>query len=267
MTTLAHISDLHFGREVPAVIEGLLESISDATPDHIIISGDLTQRARAGQFKKGMHFLKRLPAPYLIIPGNHDLPLYNLVRRFHRPWENWNHFVSRDMTPVVLGRGFMAAGVNTARRWATLLDQTRGRINASQTTSAITRLQSAPDNHLRILVAHHPFWLPEGQQGRHLVSGRDKALTSLARAGVDLILGGHLHIAYHKLLNGMIVIHAGTGISNRNKHQANSFNIIRGNRRKITVDVKLWNGCAFENGERHAFVRQDSCWVIPSSAC
>lgn len=261
MTTLVHISDLHFGREVSPVIEGLLESIADADPDHIIISGDLTQRARADQYKKGVHFLNRLPAPYLIIPGNHDLPLFNLIKRFHRPWGNWNAFVTREMAPVLKGDDFIAAGVNTARRWATLLDQTRGRINTAQTNAAITQLQNAPDDHLRILVAHHPFWLPEGQERRHLVGGRDQALASLKQARVDMILGGHLHIAYQKLLNGILVVHAGSGVSSRTSHQANSFNIIRGDRQRVTVDVKMWNGSIFEDAEHHAFVRRNDGWT------
>lgn len=261
MTTLIHISDLHFGREVPAVVEGLLESITKAKPDHIIVSGDLTQRARAGQYKKGVQFLKRLPAPYLIIPGNHDLPLFNLVKRFRHPWGNWNAFVSREMAPVIRGDDFVAAGVNTARRWATLLDQTRGRISPAQTDSAVAHLQTAPDSHLRLLVAHHPFWLPENLQHRHLVGGRDRALAAFRKVGVDMILSGHLHVAFRQPFQGILIVHAGTGTSNRYHSQANSFNIIRGNRRRVTVNVKLWNGRIFEDGERNDFVRQDDRWT------
>jgi len=147
----------------------MLESLHQVTPDLIIISGDLTQRARASQFQKAERFLNRLPCPFLIVPGNHDLPLYNLFKRFHRPWENWTHFVTNDLAPVVHGDEFIVAGVNTARRWATLFDQTRGRISSSQTGGVINHLKAAPDTHLRMLVAHHPFWLPAEQMRRHLI--------------------------------------------------------------------------------------------------
>ena len=262
MTTFAHISDLHFGREVPAVIDGLIESLEQADPDLIIISGDLTQRARASQFRKGEWFLNRLPCPYLIVPGNHDLPLYNLFKRFHRPWGNWTHFVTNDLAPVVHGDDFIVAGVNTARRWATLFDQTRGRISASQTGSAINHLKAAPDTHLRILVAHHPFWLPEEQMRRHLIGGRDKALATLRQVNVDMILSGHVHVAFSQLVDGIIVVHAGTGISNRYHGQANSFNIIHGDRHRITIDVSVWDGKGFSQAEERTFIRDNNQWVV-----
>lgn len=262
MTTFAHISDLHFGRELPPVVDGLLDSLAEARPDLVIISGDLTQRARAGQFRNAKRFLDRLPGPPLIIPGNHDLPLYNLFQRFDRPWGNWARFVSPNLEPVVRGENFIVAGVNTARRWASLFDQTRGRISAGQTVAAITHLQAAPDTHLRLLVAHHPFWLPAAQARRHLIGGRDKALAAFRQAGVDMILSGHVHVAYTQLLKGIIVCHAGTGTSNRYSGQANSFTIIRGDRRRLTIHVRTWNGRAFERCEGRAFVRNGDQWMI-----
>jgi 3',5'-cyclic AMP phosphodiesterase CpdA len=262
MTTLVHISDLHFGREIPFVIEGLLESLADAHPDLVIISGDLTQRARAKQFRNAKRFLDRLPCPFLIVPGNHDLPLYNLFKRFSRPWGNWTRFVSPNLAPVVRGDDFIVAGVNTARRWATLFDQTRGRISASQTVSAITHLQAAPNHHLRILVAHHPFWLPLELAHRHLIGGRDKALITLGQAGVDMILSGHVHVAFSQLVEGIIAVHSGTSTSNRYHGQANSFNLIRGDRRRITIDVRIWSQRTFEPFERRIFVRNGDQWTI-----
>jgi 3',5'-cyclic AMP phosphodiesterase CpdA len=262
MPTLAHISDLHFGREIPRVIEGLLASLDEACPDLVIISGDLTQRARAGQFRNAKRFLDRLSCPHLIVPGNHDLPLYNLFKRFSCPWGNWTHFVSQNLEPVVRGDDFIIAGVNTARRWATLFDQTRGRISAGQTASAITHLKTAPDTHLRILVAHHPFWLPAELARRHRVGGRDRALAALREAGVDMILSGHVHVAFSQRVEGIIVAHSGTSTSNRTSGQANSFNIIRGDRRRISIDVRLWNGRIFEPFANRIFVRNADQWMI-----
>ena len=262
MTTFAHLSDLHFGREIPQVIEGLLQSLEEARPDLVIISGDLTQRARAKQFRNAKRFLDRLPCPYLIIPGNHDLPLYNLFKRFGRPWGNWTRFVSQNLAPVVRGDHFIIAGINTARRWATLFDQTRGRISTPQTASAINHLMTAPDSHLRILVAHHPFWLPLALARRHLIGGRDKALAALRQGKVDMILSGHVHVAFSQLVDGIIVVHAGTGTSNRYHGQANSFNLIRGDRRRITIDVRVWNESVFEMFEQRAFVRDGDQWAI-----
>ena len=265
MTTFAHISDLHFGRDVLPVIDGLIERMDNVRPDLVIISGDLTQRARANQFHAADRFLKRLSCPYLIVPGNHDLPLYNLFRRFGRPWKNWHRFVSRNMAPVVEGKGFIVVGVNTARRWAAPLDWTRGRIGAVQTRTIVNHLRTAPETDLRMLVAHHPFWLPANQARRHLIGGRDAALAILRRAGLDMILSGHVHVAYTQLLDGIIVSHAGTGTSNRYSGQANSFNVLRGDRRRLTIDVMLWDGHAFNAAESRTFVRGEDQWTSRKS--
>ena len=119
------------------------------------------------------------PFIFTVWPGPAQIHHPNSQQIQHRPWGNWTHFVSTDLAPVVHGDDFIVAGVNTARRWATLFDQNRGRISTSQIGCLINHLKTSPDTHLRILVAHHPFWLPAEQMRRHLIGGRDKALATL----------------------------------------------------------------------------------------
>ncbi len=263
MNLVAHISDLHFGRERPEVLTVLLKDLAQLQPDLLIISGDLTQRAKPGEFLAAARFLKNLEWPYLIVPGNHDLAAYNLVERFYYPWRKWRQFVSTELEPLVAGEGLIAAGINTARKWGSALDWSRGHISASQTGAVIERLGTRSDPRLRLLVAHHPFWLPEEQEYRHLIGGRDAALQKLSRAGIDIILSGHVHLAYTRVLEGIIISHAGTTTSDRLlPGHPNSYNLIRGDRRSLSIDMMVWNGSAFTRQESRTYKHDETGWFM-----
>lgn len=261
MTVIAHISDLHFGRDLQPVTEGLLTSLDNIQADLIIISGDLTQRAKTAEFEAGQAFLRRLQQPRFIIPGNHDLALWNLLERFAYPWHKWKKYVSTDLEPIMQTDMFMALGVNTARRMGWYLDWSRGRINNRQIRYVQDMLKTVPEDCLRLVVAHHPFWLPDSSMSRSLIGGRQAALQGFRTAGVDLILGGHVHLAYVQPLEGMLVSHAGTTVSNRLiPGQPNSFNVIRGDRNVLELEQMEWRGTAFESIHKQFFSRHAGGW-------
>ena len=261
MTVIAHISDLHFGRDLQPVTEGLLASLDALQPDLIIISGDLTQRAKTSEFAAGQAFLRHLEQPRFIIPGNHDLAAWNLLERFAYPWRKWKRYVATDLEPIMQTDAFMAVGVNTARRLGLSLDWSRGRINRKQIRYVQEMLQHVPEDCLRIVVAHHPFWLPDSSLSRSLIGGREAALQGFHTAGVDLILGGHVHLAYVQPLEGMLVSHAGTTLSNRlTPGQPNSFNVIRGDRNRLALEQMEWRGTGFESIQRQFFQRTAGGW-------
>ncbi len=97
MKKIAHISDLHFGTEDPMVATGLLEDLADYQPDLAAVSGDLTQRARHSEFIAARNYLAQIAAPKIIVPGNHDIPLYNILRRWLAPLQNYHETITRDM--------------------------------------------------------------------------------------------------------------------------------------------------------------------------
>lgn len=262
MTTIVHISDLHFGCEIPVVVEGLLKNLESIEPDLLVISGDLTQRARKREYIAARDFLARLECPYIIVPGNHDLSADNLVERFISPWKKWCRYISSDIEPACRGADYIAVGVNTARRLGWYLDWSRGRINAKQTDRVGAIFGNWDESGLRLLVAHHPFWLPEKFEHRQLVGSRDAALHQLQANGVDIILGGHIHEAFWKLLKGVIISHAGTTCSSRLLvDQPNSFNIIRSVRDFLSIEMMNWDGFKFECSEEQAFQRQHGDWL------
>lgn len=259
---LVHISDLHFGREVTAVVNAVLEQLEQIQPDAVIISGDLTQRAKTAEFRRAQDFIQRIGPPTIIVPGNHDLSAHNITERFTHPWSKWHQFISNDSEPVFHADGFIAIGLNSARRMGLYLDWSRGRINEQQLDSVEQSLLDADEEKLRLLIVHHPFWLPPGHEKRELIGARDYAMRRLASANIDIILSGHVHIAYTQTLDGIIISHAGTSTSNRLQTGShNSFNILRGNRQQLQIQTMEWRDNHFALAEEHRFKRTDGLWT------
>lgn len=263
MTTLAHISDLHFGREHPRVIEGVLDRLASTQPEIVIISGDITQRARTREFESAQVFLARLEWPYLIIPGNHDISVYNLVERFGYPWRKWHRYIGDELEPVVKDDSYVAIGVNTTRRLGSLFNWSRGRISEMQIKNITRYLAGDQSERLRVIAVHHPFWLPGRYQHYHIIGGRDLAIREFKKSGVDIILSGHVHYTYTHLLNGIVISHAGTAVSTRLLPDSpNSFKIVRGNCRQLSIETLVWNGTDFSISTNQLFKRTESGWFV-----
>ena len=266
MITIAHISDLHFGREQAEIIDQLIYTLSQIKPHCVIVSGDITQRARKSEFFSACKFLNSLRWPKLIISGNHDIPAFNLFDRFINPWRKWHCYTNYELEPVRKASGFIAIGINTARRSGALFDWSRGRINQDQTDAIAKHVRTVDPDSLRLVVAHHPFWLPEKYKNRRVVGGRDGALAVMKESGVDIILGGHVHSAYTKILHGIIICHAGSAISDRlDADSKNSFKVIHGNRRKLSIITHEWQDSCFVSATQRFFQRSSDAWQQISS--
>jgi 3',5'-cyclic AMP phosphodiesterase CpdA len=262
MMTLAHISDLHFGRESPQLIEGLWQNLELIEPQLVVISGDLTQRARKKEFMAARAFLDSLQWPFLVTAGNHDISADNLAERFFHPWRKWHIYIGSPLEPVLVGKDHITIGVNTARRSGYSLDWSRGRINSRQIEAIAEYLAEEEEERLRVIVAHHPFWVPVEYSHRHIIGGRNMALNKLTEAGVDIILSGHIHSAYTHIVNGLIISHAGTTISSRlEANYPNSYQIIRGDRKKLSVESREWKGLSFVSSGNRTFSRVQGRWT------
>ena len=246
MPVLVHISDLHFGRDVPQLAEALASRLREIEPDLVAVSGDLTQHGRRSELAAAGRFLATLEAPTIVVPGNHDMSKWPWIR-FVRPWRRWHEELGLPLDPVVRGRGYVAVGVNTARSWGWHYDWSRGRIGEAQRARIAREYAKSPRGALRILVAHHPFLLDEGAEDRGLVGGAEEALAALRRARVDLVLGGHVHLGYANVVAGLVVAQSGTTFSDRLKGEPQGFNLVDATRTRIVVD--------HFHAERHAFVR------------
>lgn len=243
MRKLVHLSDLHFGSIRDAAVKPLIETVTAIRPDLIAVSGDLTQRARAEQFRAARAFLDALPAPKIIVPGNHDVPLYNLFARFRR-LNRYRRAIADDVEPFYCDGEIAVLGINTARS----LTFKSGRINARQVARAKDRLCGLSDAMVKIIVTHHPFDLPESYRRRLLVGGARMAIQHLNECRVDLFLAGHFHVAgaaptaFQLPLDGYssVVVQAGTAISNRTRSEHNTFNLLRIDLPRLSIDRFEW---------------------------
>lgn len=244
MRTIVHLSDLHFGRVNPSLLDPLLRVVREAAPDLVAISGDLTQRARSYQFQQARSFLDELPKPQIVVPGNHDIPLHNLFARFIEPLTKYKRYITEDLQPSYQDEEVVIVGVNTARS----LVFKGGRINETQVSRLRDKFCSFGEDVVKVVVTHHPFDLPEGHNERDLVGRAKMAMTGLAECGADLFLAGHLHISHTghtKRYNihgySALVVQAGTATSTRERGEVNSFNLLRIAYPAITVEKFAWN--------------------------
>jgi 3',5'-cyclic AMP phosphodiesterase CpdA len=268
---IAHLSDIHFGAHDPKVVEGTIAWLHEHRPDLVIISGDFTQRARVEQFREASAYLNRLRADgfrLLAIPGNHDVPLYDIATRFAAPLHRYKKYISNDLCPWYEDDQVAVLGINTARS----LTVKSGRINRDQMALIEDRFSRVPPSKTRILVTHHPLYampIGEGSELSEAVGRHDDAVAAVCRAGVHVALAGHFHRTYAAAARKMVerpgaalVIQAGTATSVRLRNsELQSFNWIHAHRNNdIELQVVAWDGHGFRRGNHVRFTYDGETW-------
>ena len=205
MTLIAHISDLHFGRIYAQADQALLAALEELSPSLVIISGDITQRARTKQFVAARDFLAKLKWPYLVMPGNHDLPLHHPIRRILHPLANYHRYLSPDNAPSLVTDELAVLCLNTTMRWR----WKGGGAPHMRLERLKSEIETLPGGLWRILVTHHPAFPPHGQPSE---PWQTRIADLAAHYGMDMALSGHLH---HTVIRPwdqgrMLVVEAGT---------------------------------------------------------
>ncbi len=270
MLTILHISDLHFGPPyLEAAGEGLIKIAPTLKPDVIVISGDFTQRAKEKQFADARAFVDRLPnVPRVVIPGNHDVPLYRVAERLTDPHGLYKAYISNELDTVVTLDTAVFAGLDSTAPHRAI---TNGRLHQGQLDFCNRAFASAPEDAVRIVVAHHHFVpAPDAVRDKAMPNTR-KAIDRFVDLGVELILGGHLHRAYignsldffpgNHRDRGIIIIQCGTTTSRRGRgreREKNSFNLIGLSANTIEVDHYMYfdHEDGFAPISRHQFPRK-----------
>ena len=250
MSALLQISDPHFGTEQVPVVAALLDLARQLKPDVIALTGDITQRARRSQFTTAAQFVMQLPpAQVLAIPGNHDIPLFNLVARTFAPYANFKQAFGPDLEPLHDGEHMLIIGVNTTRPHR----HKDGEVSAEQIDSVAARLRTARTQQLRVVAVHQPVHVIRTEDVTNLLHDHEAAVRAWSAAGADIIMGGHIHLPYVRPLSDHFAdlprrtwaVQAGTAVSHRVRHEApNSVNVIRHDARQMTCEIERWDFAA-----------------------
>jgi 3',5'-cyclic AMP phosphodiesterase CpdA len=264
MRVIAHLSDLHFGAEDARVCAGLAEDLRAQRLSLVVVSGDLTQRAKVPEFIAARDFLARLPRPQLVVPGNHDVPFYDVFRRFASPLTRYRAYISADMQPFWSDDELAVLGISTARSWT----WKGGRINAEQMATIRSRMCPVSPGVFKIVVTHHQFIPPAGGVLRHMVGRAERAVPFLEACGIDLLLAGHLHVGYtgdvkthyETIERSILVAQAGTATSRRRRGEPNAYNLITIDGAALTIAIRAWDGARFALAGMTRFEKRAGQW-------
>jgi 3',5'-cyclic AMP phosphodiesterase CpdA len=266
---IAHISDLHFGRVGEAALQALHDAISRLRPDLVAVSGDLTQRARAREFEQARMFLDSLAPPKIVVPGNHDVPLYNILARWLTPLDKYRKHIESSLVPTFADPKIAVMGLSTARS-LTVKD---GRLNRQQMDQACAFFGDHQAAQMRILVTHHPFDVRHPGRAGDIVQRSEQAVSRFSACGVDMILSGHLHGAHvsdsaqrYGGCRKILLVQAGTATSTRLRDEQNSWNLIRIGEGAVSIEVMGSSGGApFAPLRTSAYRRGLDGWETASS--
>lgn len=257
---IAHLSDPHFGTVVPAVRDALLAELQSQPPDLILLTGDITQRARRKQFREARAFLDDLPlVPKLSLPGNHDLPLFNLVSRAVNPYGNYRRHICAELEPQFVDDRLVVLCVDATSP----LRHKDGHLSDRQITRTASRLAML-DRPFRIVATHQPLAAVLESDLRNVAHGAARALDQWIAAGADLFLGGHVHLPYCTEVRTAdrrqtsVLLQAGTCLSSRIRNGVpNSWNSITlerdGRQRHMRIERRDYDAASgqFQTVLRH----------------
>lgn len=265
---LCHLSDLHFGHHDARIADALGADVMAQAPDLVVVSGDFTQIGTEAEFRAAREFLDGLKIPFFAVPGNHDVPARNLLRRLFDPYGAYRRHISNDLEPLLESDGVVIAGIRTSRRARAELNWAHGSISRGQLDRLAARLEGTNPGAVRIVVAHHPLMQPEGpvEKPMRLVRRADLALETFARLGVRLVLSGHFHLSYTRshgqaveaaptgltraAAAPILVAQAGSAVSTRLRGAANGYNVIDIADGQIALTVREWDGTRWRALER-----------------
>ena len=275
MRSILHISDVHFGpAHQPDRAAAVVALAKERRPDFVVVSGDLTLRAKPHQFRAARRWVDQIPSLVLAVPGNHDVPLYRVWERLGAPYGAYRRYFDPNLEPTIGDDEVALAGLNTAHG----LTFTGGRLGASQLRAAAAVFARAAPGALRIAVLHHHLVMPPTGKAGGVLRGAARALYELSVAGVDLVLAGHVHRSFLAQAATapdrqapMLILHCGTTTSSRGRVEEsgrNTLNWIEVTPEELIVVSMGWmdQSAGFEELRRSSFPRPPSAAQSGSAA-
>lgn len=264
---LAHLTDLHFGCEDKTALDAAAKFIADQKPDAVIVTGDISKDGLQSELDAACAWMRALPAPVVLTPGNHDVPYLEPMGRLLYPWKRFEAAAQGIRTDAWHTRDWSIVPVNTARAWQFRLNWAQGEISRGQTAVAAAELQRAAPGALRILITHHPLDWPNDAPIKGITRGGRRALSRLVDAGAQVFLSGHLHFASARLVgSSALAICSGT-LSQRVRHEPCAFTMLRRPEPNLLeAEVIYLRGGVAETASRRQFsLDAPSAAVAPSA--
>lgn len=259
MTVLFHASDLHFGRVNADVAHALIGEIDTVKPSLAVLSGDFTQVGSRTEFSAARAFLDRLPCPYLAVPGNHDVPARDLIKRFTDPYGLYREYITPDLLPIYEDESCFIVGMNTARPVVPHWNWANGKISRAQIDAIEPLFARARPDQWKILVCHHPLYAMVDTPIDTFVWRAGRLRAALRRAGVHMIMTGHIHhasVTFDKEDDkGLYHIGAASAFSTRLRTQGNGYNLIHTTPDQVDVTLMTWQDGNFQESEKHVIYR------------
>lgn len=274
---IAHLSDIHFGAADEDLIEAVIAAVRTIEPDLVVISGDLTMAARAREFRRAVAFIGALGAPVLSTPGNHDLPVFDLVERFTAPLRRYRRYIEPITMSAFKTDEVAILSLNSARPWDLSWNWSHGRLSRAQIAEADAFFGAAGAARFRALVVHHPFYVPEDLPGFRVIGNGEAMMAVLARRRVHAVLSGHLHqqamvsreIALDELAEDaaarahtVMLLQVASATTTRRRNQPNAFAVLEigsgtGGAGAVVRTEWVAQGDGFVAGEGEVVVRLD----------
>lgn len=265
---IVQISDSHFGTVLPGVTDGLLATIRNLQPDLVVLSGDITQRARPSQFREAYNFSEQLrPIPFIAVPGNHDIPLFNVFGRLFDPYKGFQTNFKNQLEKDFDHGDVVIVGLNSTSRWR----HVQGAFDLERLKRRLDRIE--PRHKVRIAVFHHPLDCRQEEDLKNLIKCRDQVMQILSERGIDLVVGGHIHdphvslsrARYPEIQRALVLGVAGTCTSWRTRGDVpNSFNLIdvhtesEGDARLTIARFDMRENLRFTLENKRSFIRSNS---------
>jgi 3',5'-cyclic AMP phosphodiesterase CpdA len=279
MLTMLHISDLHFGRPYVAEVgEAVIRAAHEMAVDVIIASGDFTQRARREEYAQARAFLDRLPQrPVIVVPGNHDVPLYRIIERIVAPHRLYREYISSELDAIHRVENAVIVALNST---SPLRAITNGRLDRRQLEFCARAFAGVAPGIARIVVTHHHLAPAPDYEGGQVMPRAKRAMDCFSELGVEMVLGGHLHRAYignsldvypgRDREHGIIIVQSGTTTSRRGRareREKNTLNLVRVGEDRIRITHYMYfdDLLGFAPISRHVFPRPGRRYLDPAA--
>lgn len=268
---LAHLSDVHFGRIAHhGVVDALVEEVNREEMDLVVLSGDLTQRARTHQFRAARAMIDAFEAPTLVVPGNHDVRAWwhNPFERLFSSSSRFRRYIGEDVTPSFARSGLAVFGLNSAHGFTIK----GGKIRPAHLEAMEAFFGAQPAAAFRVLVLHHHLLRLEALGSHDVARNARNALDVAGACGVDLILCGHLHTSHVENVevvptstpgggHRLVIASAGTATSSRGRgadRQVNFYNWVTVEAAQFRIEERRFDpdGGRFEKARETTFERE-----------